>query len=110
MTKFTAQSLTAFWSDEANAGRRARVIAYAALNTPFTHVVTAEADDGSWCEFDAEDFGHAKRLADNAVDRLGARGCSVWLINPKTGEYLRGPSLYHVYDDGITFDNEELGC
>jgi hypothetical protein len=87
-TKFAAQKLTDLWSEAQNRGRLQRGVFF---------VVATEASDGSWCEFDAESYDHAKVLAHNAVDKLGCRGCSVWAVNAETGEYHRGGSLYHYY-------------
>lgn len=88
MPKFSATKLTDLWTDAHNRGRLQRGVFF---------VVACEASDGSWCEFDGESLLHASLLADNAVDKLGARGCSVWAVNAETGEYHRGGSLYHVY-------------
>lgn len=71
MPKFSALSITDLFTAERDAGRVARGVRY---------IVASEASDGSWCEFDGESFGHALRLADNAVDNLGARGASVWFV------------------------------
>lgn len=68
MPKFSAKSIDDLFTPEATAGRAVRKPAY---------VVACEASDGSWCEFDAETLLHASLLADNAVNNLGARGCSV---------------------------------
>lgn len=88
MPKFSATKLTDLMTDARNAGRLQRGVFF---------IVACEASDGSWCEFDAESSDHAKVLADNAVDKLGARGCSVWAVNAETGAFAFGPALYHVY-------------
>jgi hypothetical protein len=84
MTKFRAQKIEDLFTAEANAGRAIRAPAY---------VVACEASDGSWCEFDAESLLHASLLADNAVDKLGARGCSVRAVNTD-GTVTQPASLY----------------
>lgn len=84
MTKFLAQSFNDLQIDEARTGRIARRARF---------VVEVEADDGSWCELDADSKEHAKVLADTWVEKLGARGCSCWLVNPITGR-LHGKSFY----------------
>lgn len=87
MTKFTAQKITDLHVPEACAGRLARRV----------HIVVAcEASDGSWCEFDADDEAHARRLADNAVANLNARGCSCWHVRQIDGRYAP-KSFYHKY-------------
>lgn len=86
-TKFSALSLLDLRSDAHNAGRHKRGVEW---------VVACEASDGSWCEFDGDDYLHAKRLADSAVEHLGARGCSVWHVCRFTGE-LRERTVYTVY-------------
>jgi hypothetical protein len=86
MPKFSARSLIALLDPEHNAGRVARRVKI---------VVACEASDGTWCEFDADDEAHARILAENAVEKLGARGCSCWHVEPD-GSYRRGPS-FHTY-------------
>ncbi len=76
MTKFSAQSITVFFTQPAIEGRLARKAKY---------VVCVEVDDGSWCELDADDADHAYRLAVNWVDVMDARGASCWCVS-KTGE------------------------
>lgn len=71
MSKFAAQSITAFFTDAANAGRVARKAKF---------VVCVEADDGSWFELDADDQAHAGVLARNVVDKMDARGASCWRV------------------------------
>jgi hypothetical protein len=88
MPKFSATKLTDLFTPAHNAGRILRNVQF---------VVACEASDGSWCEFDADDLMHARVLADNAVDKLSARGCSIWSVNRITGRYARGPSLYTVF-------------
>jgi hypothetical protein len=77
MPKFSASSAADFRTEAANAGRVARVPVF---------VVIVEADDGSWCELDAESITHAERLAMNWVDTLGARGACVWGFDAVTGK------------------------
>lgn len=73
MPKFSALKIEDLFTVERDAGRVARGVQY---------IVASEASDGSWCEFDGESFEHAVRLADNAVDKLSARGASVWRVWP----------------------------
>lgn len=91
MPKFSATCLQDLMSPERDAGRLARKVEY---------IVACEASDGSWCEFDAETILHASVLADNAVDKLGARGCSAWRVDLTTGELAKQPSVYSVYAPG----------
>lgn len=91
MPKFSAAKLTDLMTDERNIGRLRRRVFF---------IVACEASDGSWCEFDGESSDHAKVLADNAVDKLGARGCSVWAVNAESGAFAFGPAIYHVYAEG----------
>lgn len=95
MPKFSATNISELMSPLHNAARVVRKEFYAQEGKSFSHVVMCEASDGSWCEFDGEDFDHAKALAANAVDWLGARGCSVWSFYAD-GE-LVSPSAYRVY-------------
>lgn len=88
MPKFSAQLISDLMTPERDAGRLARKVEY---------IVACEASDGSWCEFDAETLLHASLLADNAVDKLGARGCSVWQVRLTDGAVLRGSPLYTVF-------------
>jgi hypothetical protein len=97
MPKFSATCLADLMTPERDAGRVARKVKY---------VVACEASDGSWCEFDADDSDHGKVLADNAVDKLGARGCSVWSVAQRNQYSQRagglessiyGGSLYNIY-------------
>lgn len=85
MSKFAAQSIAAFSTAAAVAGRAARKAKF---------VVLVEASDGSWCEMDADDQGHAGVLARNIVDVVGARGASCWRALPN-GELLGRPFLTH---------------
>lgn len=71
MTKFAAQSIQDLRTGAATMGRFARKAKF---------VVDVECDDGSWCELDADDKAHAKRLARNWVDVMGARGASCWEV------------------------------
>ncbi len=85
MTKFSALSIARFFEADAVAGRVARKAKF---------VVLVEASDGSWCEMDADDQGHAGVLARNIVDVIGARGASCWRVLPG-GELLGRPFLTH---------------
>jgi hypothetical protein len=100
MAKFAATSIRDLKTDERNNGRVSRRAAYEAkpfdLKTLYA-VVCVEASDGSWCEFDAESRDHAKRLANNAVDNLKARGASCWEVAPDGG--LDRRSFYTVFED-----------
>jgi hypothetical protein len=87
MSKFSAQKIEDLFTPEATAGRAIRKPAY---------VVACEASDGSWCEFDADTLLHASLIADNAVDKLGARGCSVRSVNAD-GSVGRTATLYWKY-------------
>lgn len=89
MTKFTAQSASEFRTVKANHGRFARECGY---------VVLVEADDGSWCELDADHRQHARTLADNWVEKMNARGCSCWMVNQKNGK-LMNKSFYMKFAD-----------
>lgn len=71
MPKFLASKIEDLFTAERDAGRIARKVEF---------IVACEASDGSWCEFDGESLEHAKVLAVNAVEKLGARGCSVWNV------------------------------
>lgn len=82
MPKFAAQTIADLFTAERDAGRVARKVPY---------IAATEASDGSWCEFDGEGFGHAMLLADNAVDKLGCRGASVWKVHPVTGKCIERP-------------------
>jgi hypothetical protein len=90
--KFSATCLQDLMSPLRDAGRKARKVPY---------IVACEASDGSWCEFDADSVAHAKVLADNAVDKLGARGCSCWRVELGTGELASAPSVYNYYAPGF---------
>lgn len=81
MPKFSATSIEAFFGQEATAGRAVRGARF---------VVNVEADDGSWCELDADDVQHAQALANNWVDVLNARGCSCRKVWPD-GTLTRKP-------------------
>lgn len=96
-TKFSAQKLGDLLTREANA---ARVIRRALV------VVFVEADDGSWCELDADGVEHAKTLADNWVATQNARGCSCRVVRYPTGKPEAKPFYMkfapHDFDsDGI---------
>lgn len=86
-TKFVAQRLTDLFSPERDKGRLARKAKL---------IVACEVDDGSWCELDATDLAHAKALAHNWVDKMNARGCSVWHVEAD-GSAERGPAVYRYY-------------
>lgn len=93
MAKFSARSIEDLNVPAALVGRLARGAYF---------VVEIEADDGSWCEMDAEDSDHAKRLADNMVDVMGARGASCWCVNAETGALAR-TSFYTKFEE-VCFD------
>jgi hypothetical protein len=86
MPKFSALAITRFFEADANAGRVAR--------QPHS-VVHVEADDGSWCELDADSRDHAKRLAVNWVNVHNARGASCREYDRKTGRLKRNPFFTH---------------
>lgn len=67
MTKFAAQKLGDFLTVAMRAPRQLRGCSF---------VVHVETDDGSWCELDADSMDHARTLAHNWVDKMGARGAS----------------------------------
>lgn len=87
MTKFAATSIADLCTPAATAGRLARKAKF---------VVMVECDDGSWCELDADDQGHAGTLARNFVDKQNARGASCRRVDTRTGE-LHPKSFYHYY-------------
>lgn len=89
MPKFSATSFQDLQTETRVAGRRARGAYF---------VVEVEADDGSWCELDADNSEHAKALADNWVEKLGARGCSCWCVNAETGALAR-TALYTRFEE-----------
>jgi hypothetical protein len=93
MPKFSALSFDDLNVPAALVGRLARNVHF---------VVEVEADDGSWCELDAENSDHAKRLADNMVDVMSARGCSCWCVNAETGALAR-TSFYKRFEE-VCFD------
>lgn len=86
--KFEARSLADLLTPQRDAGRLARKAEY---------IVACEVDDGSWCELDAESLAHAEVLARNWVDKLNARGCSVWRVRQMDGRVSPGPSLFNYY-------------
>ncbi len=90
MPKFSALSFADLQSADRVAGRLARGAYF---------VVEVEADDGSWCELDADNSAHAQVLADTWVEKLGARGCSCWCVNAETGALAR-TALYTRFDTG----------
>lgn len=84
MPKFEAQTINDLFTAERDAGRVARKVEY---------IVACEASDGSWCEFDADTLLHGSVIADNAVDKLGARGCSVWRVRLMDGVVVQPEML-----------------
>lgn len=94
MSKFAATSAADLRTAPRNAGRLARKVEY---------VVTVEVDDGSWCELDAIHVPHAKTLARNWVDKLGARGCSCWRVRLIDGRLTPNP-FYTYYWRGDDAD------
>jgi hypothetical protein len=87
MSKFVAQSLADLRTPERSAGRILRNVDY---------IVAVEVDDGSWCELDAETEEHARVLARNWVDKLGARGCSCWHVRRQDGKLVK-QSFFNYY-------------
>lgn len=94
MPKFSALSFADLQSEERVAGRKARKARF---------VVEVEADDGSWCELDADDKAHARLLAIHWVDIGGARGASCWQTLP-SGKLARS-SFYKVFEE-VNFPEE----
>jgi hypothetical protein len=90
VSKFAATSAADLRTEARNSGRLTRKVEY---------VVTVEVDDGSWCELDATDEAHAKTLAHNWVDKLGARGCSCWRVRLIDGRLTPNP-IYTYYWTG----------
>ena len=89
MPKFQANSLAAIRDPiERVLGRVSRMAEYAkhcayhGSLERLCYIVAAEADDGSWCELDAESLDHAKRLAIHWIDTMKGRGASVWEVMP----------------------------
>jgi hypothetical protein len=85
--KFLARNILDLNTPEAIAGRRLRDVKF---------VVDVEVDDGTWCELDATSENHAKVLAQNWVEVLGARGASCWCI--MFGEPGGRPFYTHFQD------------
>lgn len=73
MTKFAVQKLSEFFAAELREPRKARGCKF---------VVHVQADDGSWCELDANDLGQARLLARNWVEKLGAQCAHCRIIYP----------------------------
>lgn len=92
MPKFAVLSSAEFRSPMANAARVTRWHASELL-----YVVTCEADDGSWCELDATSLQHARNLSRSMVEKMKARGCSVWGFNPKTGKLRKRASFTYYW-------------
>lgn len=86
MPKFLAATILDLMTAERGAGRIARKAKI---------VVCVEADDGSWCELDADSEAHARVLAQNWVQTLGARGCSCWHVRQQSGRLA--PSSFYSY-------------
>ena len=97
MAKFLATKLGDLLTVSAKAGRAVRSATYADMGVPFVAVVHAEADDGSWFELDAESVEHAKTLANNAVEVLGARGASCRMVGDNGTVSLK--AFYLIYAD-----------
>jgi len=96
MPKFSALSFADLQTEDRVRGRLARGAHF---------VVEVEANDGSWCELDADNSAHAKVLADTWVEKLGARGCSCWCVNAETGALAR-TSIYKRFEEvGGGFDD-----
>lgn len=85
MQKFPATTVHDLLTPERQAARVLRNVEW---------VVFVEVDDGSWCELDAESLAHAKTLAHNWVDTLGARGCSVRRVRRQDGRALKCEYYY----------------
>jgi len=85
MPKFSAETVADLLTRERDEARVQRKTEY---------VVFVEVDDGSWCELDAESLAHAKTLAHNWVDNLGARGCSVRRVRRQDGRTLKQEYYY----------------
>lgn len=96
MTKFAALSIADLRTAEANRGRMVRGAKF---------VVCVEVDDGSWCELDADDQGHAGVLARNWVSAQNARGASCWRVLRMYAGELGAQAFYTVYEN-VTFDDE----
>lgn len=94
MTKFAALSIDALRTAEANRGRMVRGANF---------VVCVECDDGSWCELDADDQGHAGVLARNWVETQDARGASCWRVLRMYNGELGNQPFYAVFDGGETW-------
>lgn len=104
MPKFQTNSLAAIRDGEGRvAGRQARMAEYAAHRynpaslSKLAYIVAVEADDGSWCELDAESLDHAKRLAVHWIDVLKGRGASVWEVMPNGR--LAGKNSFTYFQD-----------
>lgn len=97
MAKFRATKLGDLLTADARVGRAKRAAEYAAHKTPFAAVVHIEADDGSWCELDAESEAHAKRMADNWVHTMNARGASCRTLRGALTGMVKLRPFYTVY-------------
>lgn len=97
MSKFKAQILGDLLTSEARTGRAARAAKYAADGIKFEAVVHIEADDGSWCELDAETADHAQLMAENWVSRMNARGASCREVRDAVKGIVKVRPFYTIY-------------
>jgi hypothetical protein len=95
--KFKAQKLGDLLTAESRIGRAKRAATYAAQGLPFMAVVHIEADDGTWCELDAESEQHAKVMANTWVSHMNARGASCRMLRGALTGILRLRPFYTVY-------------
>lgn len=107
MSKFRAKILGDLLTGEARIGRAKRAAEYAAHGTPFVAVVHIEADDGSWCELDAESVSHAHTIADNWVATMNARGASCRMLRGALTGIVKLRPFYLKFAP-TDFDNAEL--
>lgn len=104
--KFSATKLGDLLTREARIGRAARVAYDAVNNTALVAVVHVEADDGSWCELDAESVEHAKALANNWVHKMNARGASCRMLRGGSPGSVALKPFYTVYAELTVSDDE----
>lgn len=95
--KFKATKLGDLLTADARIARAQRAAEYAAgFLSAFAAVVHVEADDGSWCELDAESAEHARTLATNWVQKMGARGASCRMLRGGFGGVKTKP-FFTIY-------------
>lgn len=104
--KFKATKLGDLLTAEARIGRAARAASYAGNGTPFGAVVHIEADDGTWCELDAESEQHARTMADTWVKMMNARGASCRTLRGALTGMLKLRPFYTVYAE-LTVSEDE---